>query len=475
MSARNHLIPLRGGASRQKDGPVVAAERRKMHAGGPEGAGPKMTNSTQTLSQRLADVRALRVLSARSVLSPDPRRTASTMARALTQVGLGRGDRLVAVLPNGPEFVSLLLACLQREITFVPLNPATPGDEVTRRCKAASATGIWDVAQGLRRLGGSGSSSSVSPRMPAVLLFTSGSEGDARPVALSDAALLHVADSHHRALGYDPGAAVIGFLPWSHAFGFTLELLMGLLYEAALWPVSTGTFPEVFSNVEADYLFAVPRMIERLSVGALSRLSGGIVGGAPVRGDVRERLQGTRLRVGYGQTECAPGVTLGEAGEWDCDDFLGRPLGCEVILRGQPGDAGGELLLRGENLAMGYATGEQFLPVVLEDGWRATGDLATRQGDGFIFQGRKDELFKLDNGQMVNPVPLELPYAGRILLIGEGRAAIQPLARDEMPPAFTLPLPHLPPKLMPEAFWTACTTVTGKISRRRAQALFYRP
>jgi long-subunit acyl-CoA synthetase (AMP-forming) len=434
-----------------------------------------MTDSTLELSHRLANVRELRVMSAARVRAADPRLTASTMARALTQLGLGRGDRLAALLPNGPDFVSLLLACLQLEITFVPLNPSMPKDEFSRRCKAASVRGIWDVPQGLRRVGVTRDAAAAPSRVPAVLLFTSGSEGDARAVALSETALLYVADTHHRALGYGPGAAVVGFLPWSHAFGFTLELLMGLLYEGALWSVSAVTFPEVFLNAEADYLFAVPRMIERLSAGPLSRLSGGIVGGAPVRGDVREHLQGTRLRVGYGQTECAPGVTLGEAGEWECDDFLGRPLGCEVVLRSQAGESTDELLVRGENLAMGYANGEQLLPVVLDDGWRATGDLATRAGDGFVFQGRKDELFKMDNGRMVNPVPLELPYDGRILLIGEGRAAIQPLARDEMPPAFTLPLPHLPPKLMPEAFWTACTTVTGKISRRRAQALFYRP
>ena len=185
-------------------------------------------------------------------------------------------------------------------------------------------------------------------------------------------------------------------------------------------------------------------MVERLgSVRLSNACEGGIVGGAPVRGAVRRHLQGTHLRVGYGQTECGPGVTLGEAGEWEWDDFLGRPWGCEVALRSAPGETNEELFLRGENLAMGYASAEQFLPIVREDGWRATGDLATRSGEGFIFQGRKDELFKLDNGRMVNPVPLELPYAGRILLIGEGRQAVQPLARDEMPPAFTPSRPIL--------------------------------
>jgi long-subunit acyl-CoA synthetase (AMP-forming) len=214
--------------------------------------------------------------------------------------------------------------------------------------------------------------------------------------------------------------------------------------------------------------------VERLAPAQLRQLQGGIIGGAPVRGDVRQRLQGTRLRVGYGQTECGPGVTLGEAGDWATDDYLGRPLGCDVALRPSPEASTGELFVQGENLALGYVQGKEVLPVVAVDGWRATGDLATRMGEGFVFQGRKDELFKLDNGRMVNPIPLELPYAGRILLVGEGQKAVQPLARDEVPAAFSLPVPHLPPRLMPEAFWTACTTLSGKVSRRRASALFYR-
>jgi len=178
--------------------------------------------------------------------------------------------------------------------------------------------------------------------------------------------------------------------------------------------------------------------------------------------------------VGYGQTECSPGAALGNAGEWEHDDFLGRPLGCEVVLRPSSGERASELALRGRNLAMGYVQGDELIPVVSADGWRATGDLATRSGDGFVFQGRKDELFKLNNGRMVNPVPLERPYDGRVLLIGQGREAVQPLLlRGEVPPAFALPVPYREPILMPEAFWSACTTPTGKVSRQRAQLLFY--
>ena len=107
------------------------------------------------------------------------------------------------------------------------------------------------------------------------------------------------------------------------------------------------------------------------------------------------------------------------------------------------------------------------------DGWLATGDLALPTADGgFVFQGRSDERFKLNNGRMVNPVPLELPYEDRVLLIGAGRSMVQPLVRGDIPLDFSLPVPHRAPRRMPESFWAACTTASGKVSRRRAEQLF---
>jgi long-subunit acyl-CoA synthetase (AMP-forming) len=434
-----------------------------------------LMDSTPTLWERLCSVRRLRVSDSAGAEAPDPRLQASLNARELLRMGFKRGNRLAVVLPNGPEFVGVFLACLELEIVFVPVNPNMPKDEAIRRYRVAGVSGVWDAQQGPQRAVLEPVEEAEPSRLPAAIVFTSGSGGDARPVALAGSSLLHVADTHHLALGYNPGAAVLGVLPWSHAFGFTLELLMGLLFEGVLRSVPSNSFSETFQSSPGDYLFAVPRLIESLGDKPLGDLQGGIVGGAPVRGEVRRRLQKTRLRVGYGQTECGPGVTLGEPGEWERDDFLGRAIGCEVALRPGPYEGAGELCVQGPNLAMGYLPSGESSPLALEEGWHGTGDLATRFRDGFVFQGRKDELFKLDNGRMVNPVPLELPYEGRVLLIGEGREAVQPLARGELPRTFSLPVPHLPPKLMPETFWAACTTPTGKISRRRAQTLFYQP
>jgi long-subunit acyl-CoA synthetase (AMP-forming) len=373
------------------------------------------------------------------------------------------------VLPNGPEFAAAFIACVQHGLTFVPLNPGLTPSVLEERMRLASVTGVLTADGNLVRRRPSPEPGGTAP---AVILFTSGSSGDARAIALSEVGLLSVVDSHHAALAYPPGTRILGCLPWTHAFGFTLEFLMGLLKGAQLRSVPPASFVQTITEHPPEILFGVPRTVSTVPDAILSSLTGGIVGGAPVRGSLRVRLQRTRLRVGYGQTECSPGATLGSPGEWEHDDFLGRPLGCEVRLGPPDEDGGRELLVRGTNTALGSLEGDTLKPVVDPDGWLATGDLALQTNSGFIFQGRLDERFKLDNGRMVNPAPLELPYEDRVLLIGAGQSMVQPLVRGDIPPGFSLPVPHRAPRPMPESFWAACTTPSGKISRRRAEQLF---
>jgi acyl-CoA synthetase (AMP-forming)/AMP-acid ligase II len=229
------------------------------------------------------------------------------------------GESLAVALPNGPEFAGAFIACARRELTFVPLNPALTSSGLEERIRLANVTGVLTSAGKVVRR-----RPSPEPRgtSAAVILFTSGSGGDARAIALGEAGLLNVVESHHAALGYPPGTRIVGCLPWTHALA-SGGFLMGLLKGAQLRSVPPAALEESLVEHRAEILFAVPRTVSALSDRGLFSLAGGIVGGAPVRGRLRTRLERTRLRVGYGQTECSPGVTLGEPGEYGRDDFLG--------------------------------------------------------------------------------------------------------------------------------------------------------
>src|SRR5271165_7505424 len=98
--------------------------------------------STLTLCDRLANMRQLSVTSASGVRLSDPRSRATTLGRDLVRMGLKRGDRLGVVLPNGSEFVATLIACLEHELTFVPVHPDVSGEELSQRLGTAGATAV---------------------------------------------------------------------------------------------------------------------------------------------------------------------------------------------------------------------------------------------------------------------------------------------------------------------------------------------
>jgi long-subunit acyl-CoA synthetase (AMP-forming) len=150
----------------------------------------------------------------------------------------------------------------------------------------------------------------------------------------------------------------------------------------------------------------------------LGGLRGGVVGGAPADAALAAALAGTRLRVGYGQTEASPGITLGDPGAWRAG-ALGRPLGCEVRL-----DADGVLAFRGPNACLGTwvadGRGAGALTVEPPDRWVRTGDLARAEADGtYTYEGRAADSFKLANGRFVAAAAVEGAVRARWPRLGE--------------------------------------------------------
>ena len=128
-----------------------------------------------------------------------------------------------------------------------------------------------------------------------------------------------------------------------------------------------------------------------------------MIGGAPIDKEMTAFLPSTRLRVGYGQTEAAPGIALGAPGHFPAPQYIGRPLGCLVKQ-----DTDGTLHFRGDNACAGIWTKESgFMPLPL-DRFAATGDLVHIDVNGdYFFLGRTDDAFKLANGKRIEAGALE--------------------------------------------------------------------
>ena len=130
-----------------------------------------------------------------------------------------------------------------------------------------------------------------------------------------------------------------------------------------------------------------------------------ICGGAPLEEKYVKKFRswGVNLYNGYGITECSPVVSVNRNSYWR-DGSVGPVLkGCEVRIA-----ADGEVLVKGDNVMLGYYNDEQSTAEALVDGWYHTGDLGHIDTDGFLFlTGRKKNLIILSNGENVSPEEIE--------------------------------------------------------------------
>lgn len=341
---------------------------------------------------------------------------AAAWSRWLASRGLAPGDRLVCALPPGPEFVALLVAALRHGLTFVPVPPTADAEDAARDVDARlTVAGGMDETPAPRAAG---------PATPDVrfLLRTSGTTGARRWVALSDANVGAVLDSHGPLLALD-GATLLSVLPWHHAFGLVLELLPALLAGAPLVRDPSGgrdaaSMLAVAAAHGVTHLSAVPHTVRLLAAhdagrALLAGLAGGVVGGAPVDGALADVLARTRLRVGYGQTEASPGIALGEPGAWRAG-ALGAPVGCAVRI-----DDDDVLAFRGPNACLGEWRGGA-LARLDPARWARTGDLARAEADGtYTFLGRLADSFKLANGRFVPAAAIERAVLARFPALRE--------------------------------------------------------
>lgn len=418
-----------------------------------------------------------------------------TWAAWLQQSGLRPGDRLAVSLPNGRLFVVLLLACLRTGVVFCPLPERLADGERQRRLQALDPALVIGLPSGVLV-----DPTAIEPPAPvcrpatvtsgqdlAVILWSSGTAGTARAIGLNESNLLAQASAHLPLLGLGPESRLVSYLPWSHCFGLGIELLPALLAGAEIHAVPDGgrhpaSLIAAAGRHRPTHLATVPRVLEHLlddDAGArlLAGLQGGVVGGACLQPALASRLMaaGLPLRQGYGQTECAAGVSLGAPGDFR-PGLIGRPVGCELRR-----DAAGELWVRGPNVHAATWWGPEARR---EGDWLSTGDLADQDASGdWHWQGRRDACFKLSNGYMVNPRTVEAavlalaPEAVEVVAVGTGELRVSPLVR--LRPGTTLATRDwalgawvAPPEAVAESLWRRAEGPSGKVRRPTLETLW---
>lgn len=245
----------------------------------------------------------------------------------------------------------------------------------------------------------------------AVILFTSGSEGIPKAVALSHDALLSNVDQILNALDVGPRHVLFNALPVFHSFGLTagalLPLFVGMRSVLYVSPLHFKEIPKLIAQHRATIVFGTSSFLAQYARHAeaddFKTLEIVVAGAERLANEVRQVWLdrfGLEIYEGYGCTETAPvlAVNLPDAQR---AGSVGRLVaGLEAQLVEVP-DMPGQLSLhvRGPNLMSGYLS-EQGAPkrpdTALGSDWYDTGDIVRIDEDGFLFiEGRAKRFAKI--------------------------------------------------------------------------------
>ncbi|HEX7154511.1 MAG TPA: AMP-binding protein [Thermoanaerobaculia bacterium] len=361
-------------------------------------------------------------------------------AGALRAQGLVQGDRLCVQLPNSIDFVDLYLACLKLGVIFVPINVLYREREVAHIVNDAEPRLF--LQQPLEGIDGSTPRPTFDGDTPAAIIYTSGTTGASKGAVLthnnfaanavnlltswqitaSDRFLLTLPLFHIHALGN-------GLHCWLMS-GCRTRLLERFDHRTAL-----GEFedfhPTLFFGVPTVYvrlLDTPPDVAQR--IGATTRLF--VSGSAPLAPDVLERFRalfGHTILERYGMTETFMTVSNPYGGERR-GGTVGLPLpGVSIRIERD------ELLVKGPTVFSGYW--RRSVPdAFTADGYFRTGDIASRDADGYItLRGRRSDVI-ISAGFNIYPREIEELLGAQP---GVREAAVVGVAdglRGELPVAF---------------------------------------
>jgi long-chain acyl-CoA synthetase len=370
---------------------------------------------------------------------------ALTQAGALRALGVGPGDRVALMMPNCAGFPRSYYAILAAGAVVVPVHLLLTPDEVAyvlrdsdvsllvcseslleAAAAAASAVevpvvvaeagavtgGTASAPDTLRAAAGSAaplvSYESTDPADPAVIFYTSGTTGRPKGAILTHLNLvMNATVNAFDVMDMSREDVALGCLPLFHTFGQSVS--MNALFRLGGALVMQTRFDphralDLMAEEGVTIFHGVPTMYVALLAAARDRPSASlpkprycVSGGAPLPVPVHQAVAevfGAQVLEGYGLSETSPtasvhhpqfGVRPGTVGHaiWGVEVEIAR-ADIEDTVELLPEGTLGEIVIRGHNVFAGYFGRPGETAKVLVDDWFRSGDLGTKDADGFI-------------------------------------------------------------------------------------------
>lgn len=372
----------------------------------------------------------------------------------LTEIGVGKGDRVALCGYNSPEFIYSYFSVVKCGATVVPINLTLTMEEITYILKDSNSQFIIIHEKILQKLGiqpeqlkamlglkevivlngeTTEKARTMAPAFPAeinpddqaTILYTSGTTGKPKGAMLTHYNLVENTLSCTDALKPEGKDVFVCVLPMFHTFGFTTSVLLPL-YTGSSLVIHEMFYPkEIIRSImehNISVFCGVPSMFivlaQALKDGKVSfpSLRLAVSGGSPLPVEILTLFNyhyKIPLMEGYGLTEASPVVSFNPVLGEKKPGSVGLPLlNVEVKIQGEdgttlPSGEVGEILVKGPNVMHGYLNLEEETNKTIIDNWLHTGDLGYMDHDGYIFIVDRKKDMIITRGLNVYPREIE--------------------------------------------------------------------
>jgi fatty-acyl-CoA synthase len=360
---------------------------------------------------------------------------AERAAGSMQALGIGKGDHVAILMPNGEQWLSLFYGAALIGAVTVPVNTRFKAAEIdfclkksgakaliytdrflnidfgamVREIKPAMAFEVNALPTGIMK------SVQVKPDDLLLIQFTSGTTAYPKGAMLTHDSMLRNAWAAGMRIGVRSDDRYFNCRPFFHVGGSTLSALMSLVFGCSLVTLPTfeaGAALEMLERERCTLISGNDTIFQMLMGHAdfprrrLSLRGGWAAAGPQTMRAIIDRLGMRSVCAAYGLSEASPNVVMSDWRDSEEQRIQGLALplpGLEIRISDD-----GEIQMRGWSLMRGYvnnpeATAKAFTP----DGWLRTGDLGELTADGRLrMVGRLKDVFRV-GGENVAPAEVE--------------------------------------------------------------------